>query len=216
MNTMVVKATGTISNPNQQNVVVGTLVTSDTFLGGNGEIYQRQTDCKLGGSPVLWRGFDGYMGEGIYEVKNNLLQATVKNGRYGVVGLDRQFQNLAVQFKVKVFDSGIVAHTVFCDVRRVINSTRVYRLSFHDNKKVDLIYRDDIGNITALGTTDVSLDDSILYIAIGSEHKVYINGILKITVSHTGYTGAGFVSLSRGNLETDATFGIDDLIIYSI
>ncbi len=215
MNTMVVKATGTIANPSNTPVIVGAAVTSDTFLG-NGEISGRNSDAALGGSPIVWRGFDNYTSTGIYAINNNTLVAT-KDNNFGVVGIDYKLTNLAVQFKVAQSGSDLNALAVFFDVRRVNGSVRVYRLNFYGGNKVDLVYRNESGVISVLASTNATVNDTILYIVNGSSHKVYVNGVLKIDLSHAGYVGEGYVSLSRSSISTLAgTFGIDDLIVYSI
>ncbi|WP_151765990.1 hypothetical protein [Acinetobacter colistiniresistens] len=216
MNTMVVKATGTISNPSNIPVIVSAVVTSDTFSGGNGEILGRNSDSLIGGSPIVWRGFDGYTSARICAINNGTLVFT-KDDNYGVVGVDYKLTNLAVQFKVTQSDSGITDQAVFIDVRRVNGSVQVYRLNFYNGNKLSLIYRNASGTSAILATTDAIVNDTILYIVNGSSHKVYVNGILKLDVTHNGYVGEGYVSLSRGSISALAgTVGIDDLTVYSI
>ena len=216
MNTMVVKATGTIANPSNTPVIVGVPVTSDTFSGGDGDILGRKSDAGMGGSPVVWRGFDNYTSANIYTVNNGALVAThVSN--IGAVGLDFKLSNLAIQFKVAQSGADVSDMEVFVDVRRVNGAPLVYRLNFYGGNKLKLIYRNASSNVSVLASTNATVNDTILYIAKGSSHKVYVNGVLKIDVSHSDYVGDGYVSVSRGNISgTAGTFGIDDLIVYSI
>lgn len=215
-NTMVVKATGTISNPSDTPVIIGSVLTSDAFSGVDGEILGRKSDAKLGGSPVLWRGFDKYASANIYAVSNGSLVAT-HDANLGAVGLDFKLTNLAVQFKVTQSGVDLAAMGVFVDVRRMNGSIQVYRLNFYAGNKLDLVYRNESGGVSVLASTDATVNDTILYFANGSSHKVYVNGVLKIDVTHTGYVGEGYVSVSRGSIQAlIGTLGIDDLIVYSI
>lgn len=213
---MVVKATGTIANPSNMPVIVGAAVTSDTFSGGDGEILGRKSDAVLGGSPIVWRGFDNYTSANIYAISNGTLVAT-HAANFGAVGLDFKLSNLALQFKVTQSGADITSYNTFVDVRRINGSSQVYRLNFYAGNKVDLLYRNASGSVSTLASTNATVNDTILYIANGSSHKVYVNGVLKIDVTHSEYVGEGYISVSRGSLQAFAgTFGIDDLIVYSI
>lgn len=213
--TMVVKTEGTISNPTQATVISGAIVTSDTFAGANGEVYQRQTDCRLGGSPVLWRGFNGFSAEGIYKVQDGALQAVSNNTNFGAVGLDINLADVAVQFKITKLDAGLASDVAFFDVRRIIGSSKVYRLVFSANR-LNLKFRDETSQLTDYGSASLTVGDQVLYVVKNNVHQVYINGVLKINVTSNGYVGTGYVSVSRAALETSPTWGFDDLIIYSI
>lgn len=213
---MVVKATGTIANPSNMPVIVGAAVTSDTFSGGDGEILGRKSDAVLGGSPIVWRGFDNYTSANIYAISNGTLVAT-HAANFGAVGLDFKLSNLALQFKVTQSGADLGSMGVFVDVRRVNGTSQLYRLNFYGGNKLDLVYRNASSSISVLASTNATVNDTILYIVNGSSHKVYVNGVLKIDVTHTEYISEGFVSLSRASISTLAgTFGIDDLIVYSI
>ncbi|GEM_PF-1695266 len=219
MSTMVIKCEGKISNPLNNPVITGAIVTSDTFSGNNADILGRVSDCLLGGQAVTWRGFQGFSSAGVYEIKNGVAQATVKNGVFGAVGLDVSLKNIAVQFKVTRFDAGLIGSgnefTAFFDVRRVNGTSTAYRLGFNQSG-LTLMHRNANNVFKYLGTTNFKVGDTILYLAKENSHKVYVNGVLKINVISDDYVGEGYTSLARGVLATDDTWAIDDLILYSL
>lgn len=211
----VIKASGKITNPTNDVVITGTILTSDTFTT-EGDLYGKSTNVALGGDPLLWRGFSGFRGDSLYAVKDGIAVAS-NDENLGAVGLDYQISDVAVQFKLAASGSDLTSRSTFFDMRRVEGTSRLYRLTPYGGSKLDLLYRDESNNFSLLGTIDATVNDIILYVVSGSSHKVYVNNILKLDVVHTGYTGLGYISLSRGSTsQFKGTFGIDNLILYKI
>ena len=220
MSTMVVKTEGIIAAPIDSQVLTGSVVTSDTFSGGDGDLLGRMTDAKLGGVPVQWAGFQGFSSDNIYRITNGTAEAVIASGTFGAVGFHAELADICVQFKISRLDADIPGTTAFFDVRKATDGTRTtYRLNFNGDGRLDLTFRDATveGVIATTGVGGVKVGDTVMYIAFENSHKVYINGALKIDITHSGFLGSGGVSLSRGWFDApDITWGIDDLIIYSL
>jgi len=209
MTTMVIKATGTISNPNQNNVIVGSIVTSDKFTG-SGLLVGQKSDALLGGEKLEWKKFSAYPA-GVFEKVDGMARIVV--GVIGAVYLDKALVDVAVQFKVAKLDSGLGTDSIkaFIDVRRIDANLKMYRLGFND-AGINLIWRD--GASTTLITTPTKVGDEILYVAKGTTHKIYVNSVLKIDINHVGTEQSGNVGFSGA---TDkAAVGFSDLIVYSV
>lgn len=223
MATMVVKTDGVIAAPVSAQVLTGTVVTSDTFLSGNGDLLNKMTDAKLGGVSTAWVGFQGFNSAGVYEINSGNVIATSGPSApgSGAIGPNVRLSNLAIQFKLARLDAGLPVDNQFVDLRKATDgTTTTYRLSFNSNGSIGLMYRSPASPqavIQSTGIGGVQVGDTILYIAFANSHKVFVNGILKIDVVHDGYLGDGLMALSRGGLSNaDISWGIDDLIIYSL
>lgn len=223
MATMVVKTDGVIAAPIAAQVLTGTVVTSDTFSGGDGDLISRMTDSKLGGVSIPWVGFQGFNPAGVYEIKGGIAIGTSgpSTTGSGTVGPNVRLSNLAIQFKLARLDVGLPVDNQFVDLRKVTDgTTTTYRLSFNSDGSIGLMYRSPTSPqavIQTTGASGVKVGDMVLYIAFGNSHKVFVNGVLKIDVVHNGYLGDGLMALSRGGLpDPNTSWGIDDLIIYSL
>lgn len=219
MATMVVKATGTIANPKSVTVTTGTVVTSDTFSGGNGDLLGRYSDAVLGGQPLIWKATSNYTGSGIFSINNGVAQAVVKNGIFGAVCLDLLKKNVAIEFKVARFDDGVAGtgatSSVFIDARRINGTTITFRLGI-SKSSMSLLYRNENNSYTDFGSFAYNIGDKILWVLKENNIKVFVNAVKVIDINHNLTNVEGLVSLARGTLDTDATMAFDDLVVYSI
>lgn len=211
MSTMVIKASGLISNPlNTNNALVGIVQTSDSF-SGSGLLFDQMTDAALGGDPFLWKKFSAF-GAGIFEKIDD--EAHFIAGSTGAVYIDKAFVDVAVSWTVsKLTSSSAPAGSfgAFVDVRRSNENLKMYRIGFNSTH-LGLVWRD--GGMSTLASCPIVQGDKILYTAKGNSHNVYVNGDLKISTLHEGTAQSGYVGLSGADSVAFAAF--DDLIVYSL
>lgn len=207
----VFKCNGTITNPSGQSIVSATIQTSD-FFSTDGVLLNRITDVMGGGVPLTWSAIDSF-GTGVASTSGGACVYSATSGA-AVLVLNKKIKNAGVRFKVTRIDSALATGNAFIDVRRQNGSTQLYRLGLNATS-LRLLYRDAANAVTDLAIIPLALNDVVTYIANETNHKVWINGVLKADVTHTGFNGEGYVGLAKGNL-TAGTAAIDEFYLYSV